>query len=162
MLLRDLSKKVLEICEQFASAADCTPHGVALHSLPARILANIMLCVIPWCMLGSLLFSQSKGNTCAGHSGQKGLKALMQPLPPAACCLLQPSSLPVACLAKPADSWRWCRPNVQAGRCQLTQTVFEVVAASLDCWGSHASQYDTCAMAEEEEPELSPAATFCS
>lgn len=32
----------------------------------------------------------------------------------------------------------------------------------LDCWGFHASLFDTCTMAEEEEQELTPAAMFCS
>lgn len=49
ILLKDLSKKVLKICEQPAAVADYTPHGVTLHSRPAQILASTwhVLYVIP-------------------------------------------------------------------------------------------------------------------
>lgn len=64
MLLSDLAKKVLEICEQPAAVAECIPHSMTLQSLPAQILADtrLMLYVIPWCMLRSVLLGQSKGN----------------------------------------------------------------------------------------------------
>lgn len=43
-------------------------------------------------MLAIAPLRQSESNTGAGHGAQEGLNVLMQPLPPAACCLRQDSS----------------------------------------------------------------------
>jgi len=43
---------------------------------------------------------------------------LLQPLPPAACCPLQPSPLHpdyLAVSSESPNSWQWYRPNFQAG-----------------------------------------------
>lgn len=45
-------------------------------------------------MLQAVLLGQSKGNEQAGPGGLKGLRVTLQPLSPAACCLLQPSPAP--------------------------------------------------------------------
>lgn len=95
-------------------------------------LARGSCCVIPDVRWGQCCSARAKAPFVLHTVARKGYRSLCSHchLQPA---LLQPSSWPVVCLAifsKSVDSWRWCRLNAQAGRCQLTQTVFKVAAAA--------------------------------
>lgn len=72
---------------------------VTVHSSLAPILANMQpMPTAAWSTLGAAPLGQSKGKTSEEHNGQEEIKIIMQPLSPAACCLLQLESLHTDCL----------------------------------------------------------------
>lgn len=111
-----------------------------------------------WCVLGAAPLGRSKNSTYTGLSGQKEARAILQPLSPAARCLLHPSppaSLQSSCLAVSLDStneWKCYRPNFQAGRYRyisLTKKLVVRIQQQTDCWGFRASRFgagDSCTM----------------
>jgi len=82
----------------------------------------------------------SKQEQHAGHNGREETKVILQPLSPAACCLLQPSFLRIDCLSvssESTNSWKWYRPNVQGGRddyVSLAKNLQKQIQQQPDCF----------------------------
>lgn len=104
-------------------------------------------------MPGTATLGQRESNGSAGHSGWEGPRVVSQLLSPAACRLLQPSSLYfdyLAFFSQSSTLWKWYRLS-------LPQKLLKQIQQQPDCRGFRASQWDAgtpalCRRRKDEHP----------